>query len=216
ECLVRIDSMLRGEPSPQSWVTGEHLVGTREAMVGEEIAALMCDCVINQANEGARRIRDCGGLMIDVQVEDYTRVRLAGPGKSALGVLFDQADGAVYDVGRMAEKVAPHIVHEGRETIAWHIQLGDHLPAVRIASQPLIESRVVTLEIEIELVRVAPVALAGGSEVEVGELFESARLVAMGEFDQPIPVGLRKTPLARWNRLNIPSREIARQDARAK
>ena len=58
ECLVRIDSMLRGEPSPQSWVTGEHLVGTREAMVGEEIAALMCDCVINQANEGARSIRE--------------------------------------------------------------------------------------------------------------------------------------------------------------
>ena len=92
ECLVRIDSILRGEPSPQSWVTGEHLVGTCEAMIGEEIAALMCDCVINQANEDARRIRDCGGLMIDVQVEDHTRVRLAGPGKSALGVLFDQAD----------------------------------------------------------------------------------------------------------------------------
>jgi hypothetical protein len=54
----------------------------------------------------------------------------------------------------------------------------------------LVESRVVTLEIEIELVCVAPVALTGGGEVEVGELVESARLVAMSELDKPIPVGL--------------------------
>src|SRR5437588_132543 len=113
--------MLLVEPLPQSRVTGEQLVGARKPMIGEEIAALMCDRMVDQTNEGARGIRDRGGLMIDVQVEDHTRVLLACPRESALGVRVDQPDSSVDDVGGMTEKVAPHIVHEARETIARHV-----------------------------------------------------------------------------------------------
>src|SRR5205085_8839084 len=101
--------------------------------------------------------RNRGGLVIDVQVEYHTRVLLTGPRQSALSLRLDQADRAVDDVGRVMEQVAPDIVHEDRETIARYIELSDHLPDVGTGPQPLVKGRVITLEVAIELMGVAPI-----------------------------------------------------------
>ena len=90
----------------------------------------------------------------------------------------------------MAQKVTADIIHESRETIARHIQLGDHFPAVHLASQALIERRVIAFEVDVELMSVAPIALTGGIKVELREFVKSPRLVPMDHLDQPIPIDL--------------------------
>ncbi len=48
----------------------------------------------------------------------------------------------------------------------------------------------VWIEVDVELMSVAPIALTGGIKVELREFVKSPRLVPMDHLDQPIPIDL--------------------------
>src|SRR5690242_10795312 len=110
-------------------MTRQKLVGTGEPVIRKVVAAAMRDRVIDQTNESALGILYRGGRMVDVQIEYHTRIRIVCPWKSTFRVRLDEADRAVDEVDGVTEKVAPHIIHEGEEAIARHVQLGDHFTA---------------------------------------------------------------------------------------
>ena len=79
----------------------------------------------------------------------------------------------------------------------------------------MIERAVVVLEIQVELVRIAPVELAVRGEVELRKLFEGGALVAVRERQQLVPVVLRQAPLVFRYLAIVGHRPVARQHSRA-
>ena len=91
---------------------------------------------------------------------------------------LDEPDGAVDEVDAIQAEIAAHVVHEREQPVARHIELGDHFAATHRGAEAVIQRAVVVLEVQIQLVRVAPVELAVGGEIEVGESLGTPRCLS--------------------------------------
>ena len=127
---------------------------------------------------------------------------------------LDQADGAVDEIHAVQAEIAPHVVHE-RGSRPRHVQLGDHFAAAHRRAQAPIERAVVVLEVQVELVRVAPVELAVGRQIVPGEASKGGVLVGVGELQQFVPV-LCESRRCRRESARVRDRPVAGEHAAAK
>ena len=153
------------------------------------------------------------GRVVDVQVEDDARPALARPRQHRLVVALDDPDGAVDDVDRVLLRVGADRVHEVGQLQAGHIELGDHLAALRRRAGLGIEIVVIRLGIVGELVGVAPIELAVGRHVVARVLGEGARLVGVGKPEQAAPFGRAERQLPLGQRHVGRHRPVAREHA---
>ena len=193
----------------------EQLLAPREAVVGQEVAAAVAQRVIDEAPEMSGGALDVRRAVIDVQVEDDAGPGFARPGQRGLVFRFDEPDGAVDEVDAVEAEVAAHVVHEREQPVARHVELGDHLAATHRGAEAVIQRAVIVLEVQVQLVRVAPVELAVGGEIEVGELPERRLLVEVREREQLVPVALRQASLIVADRPVVLHGTVARQHAGA-
>ena len=164
----------------------------------------------------AARATSCAS-MIDVQIENHAGPAFARPGQCGLMFRFDEADRAVDEVDAIHAEIAAHVVHERQQPGSGHVEFGDHLAAAYCGAEPVIERAVVVLEVEIELVRIAPVQLPVRCEVELGELRGRRRVCRLcARRQQPAPVVLREPYAGRQGyRPIVGRRPVARKHAGA-
>ena len=150
-----IEPVFLGDELAEPRVARQRLGGGRPAVIGQVVAAAELDRAIDETAEVPAAAFDAIGRMVDVQVEDDTGPALTRPGEHRLIVLFDDADGAVDDVGAVLARVGADRSHELGERGARHVELGDHLAALDRRSELAIEVVVVAVRIVGELMGVA-------------------------------------------------------------
>ena len=76
-----------------------------------------------------------------------------------------------------------------------------------------VELAVIVIQVDAQLMRVAPIQLSGGLQIEIREFVEGAQLVPMREVDEATPVLWRQANLARRYRPVGFDRAVAREHA---
>src|ERR1700733_4917790 len=176
-------------------VTRQQLIAKRMAMIGQKIAAPLLDRTVNEPAEVLTGSCQVDWIVIHVQVENDAGVVLLGPLQERVPIALDETNRSVDEIHLMRPKVLAHGGHELHETVTRHIQLGDHLRARYAGPQMSVEHSMVVVQVDIELMRVVPINLAAGPQVEVGKFPECLTLVHVCEIEQATPVRLRQSDL---------------------
>ena len=128
-------------------------------MVGEVIAAAVLNAEIDERAKRVGGRRNAFRRVLDVQVENDARIRLARPRQKRLVVLLDQAHRPVDDVRlAIAEDRAP-ILHECGQPRPFNVDLRDHFGCLVRRASRFVECDVIVVHVRCGELGVRPVDL---------------------------------------------------------
>src|ERR687891_1630678 len=147
----------------------------------------MLDRPIDEALEVSGRFFQSLWSMDHVQIKDDAGVRFFGPGEKALVIPFDETENAKDDVYLSFPAIEAHLSQPTRQFFSRHVKLANHLTRLVGGAQPLVQIRMIVVDVGTQLVRVRPVKLAGSGSIVIRILFKHPPLIDVRQIEQPLP-----------------------------
>jgi len=76
----RVEALLGCDETLNGRVTRNELIRPGKSVIGQVVAAALCDGVVDQTNERLLRVQDCPRIMIDVEIEYHAGITIPSPG----------------------------------------------------------------------------------------------------------------------------------------
>lgn len=159
------------------------VVSSGPAVVRQIERAVILDNSIEDLSKCCFRTFDSRVGVADVQIADDTHGSFASPRQKRLAVWFDESDRTVTDICFPIGEIVPDSSHKREYVVVTQVDFGDHFSAM-----PRLHSGFVSGKSSGKLVRVGPVNLTIGLQIELRVDFKRSPLVRPGQSVEIRPI----------------------------